>query len=144
MKNSKIVFPILGILTFFLISMTKKNSEVKVGVTQNTLKADTILIKNKKSNKTYTVESFQFVNEDNLKFLVKEQKAAFVHYGFTPYYNEAFEKKYGIKIRNEGCIISPEIISLVTKNNQILANYLTGKFGEGWKKDLGITPFGLK
>ena len=93
---------------------------------------------------SHTVETPHFATDENFQLLVKENKAVIVHYGFVPVYNKEFEKKYGIKILNAGCVIIPGENHHSTKNNQIISKYLTGKFGEIWKKDLGFSPFGVQ
>jgi len=57
--------------------------------------------------------------------------------GFAPkhYEGEAvFEKKYKIKYYQFGCVL-PESIS-IADYNKVVANYLDGKYGKGWRKEV--------
>ncbi len=74
----------------------------------------------------------------NISVLMKEKKAVFLHYGFAPLYNKDFEKKYGVKIINKGCVMLPGEQKDAERNNKIVASYLTKNFGEAWKQDLGF------
>lgn len=74
----------------------------------------------------------------NISKLMKEKKAVFLHYGFAPLYNEEFEKKYGVKILNKGCVMMPREQKDAQKNNEVVSAYLTKNFGEAWKHDLGF------
>jgi hypothetical protein len=55
----------------------------------------------------------------------------------------AFQKKYGISLKKENCVLDPLSLK-TTENNQIIANYLNKKYGDSWMLDLTIKPFGLK
>lgn len=56
----------------------------------------------------------------------------------------AFQKKYGIELVKENCVIDPLSFKKATENNQIIANYLYKKYGDDWLLDLGSKPFGIK
>jgi hypothetical protein len=81
--------------------------------------------------------------EKNFQELLKSKKLQFVHFGFASRVNPEFEKKYNVLVKNEGCVITPILSAHVTKNNQLIAEYLTKTFGDLWKKDLGFLPYGL-
>ena len=100
---------------------------------------DTVRVKKNINN----VELPMYATKENLQNLLDSQKAAFVHFGFLPYYDKELEKKYGIKIINEGCVITPILQKTAKLNNILIADYLTTKFGLGWKNDLKIKPLGL-
>lgn len=85
-----------------------------------------------------------FATEKNFQMLFAEKKAIIVHYGFAPVYNADFEKKYGVKIYNAGCVVLPGNNNPATVNNQLISKLLTKNFGESWKKDLGFSPFGTE
>lgn len=85
-----------------------------------------------------------YANEENLKLLLEENRASFVVFGMVSNDYSDFEKKYGIKVKTENCVISPGISKTATLNNQLIAGYLNEKFNNEWKTDLKISPFGLK
>ena len=99
-----------------------------------------------KPPKQTEVNKFDFpayANEENLKLLLEENRASFVVFGMVSNDYSDFEKKYGIKVKTENCVISPGISKTAALNNQIIANYLNEKFNNDWKNDLEILPFGL-
>ena len=55
-----------------------------------------------------------------------------------------FHKKYGISIKKENCVLDPITFKKTTENNQIIADYLTRKYGVSWLLDLSEKPFGIK
>lgn len=79
---------------------------------------------------------------ENLELLIKEKNAVLVHYGFTPLYNPEFEKKYGIRIHNAGCIILPGGTEQASRNNLLVTGWLNQNFGNSWADELGFTPMG--
>ena len=70
--------------------------------------------------------------------------ANFINFGLGMHDFSQFKKKYGIGSHNLGCVISGNIGSDATKNNQLIANYLDKKYGESWRKDVPFLPYGLK
>lgn len=107
-------------------TIDKKNNIVKIKLVEP---------KNSFENGLATEKTFQE--------LLKSKNLQFVHFGFVSRENPSFEEKYGVLIKNEGCVITPIISEKVTKNNQLIASYLTKTFGDSWKKDLGFLPYGL-
>jgi hypothetical protein len=55
-----------------------------------------------------------------------------------------FEKKYGISLIKENCVIDPISSKKEREKNQIIADYLDRKYGDIWRKDLPAKPFGVK
>lgn len=102
----------------------------------------TIKINSKETKQEVIVP--QFATEENLQVLLKENRAVIIHYGFAPVYNPELEKKYGVKIVNEGCVVMPQSTKAVANNNRLISGFLTKNFGEIWKKDLGFSPFGTE
>ncbi len=80
----------------------------------------------------------------NISLLMKQKQAVFVHYGFAPLYNREFEKKYGVKILNKGCVVMPNDQKVARENNRLVGKFLTKTFGEGWKKELGLPLSGIQ
>lgn len=84
-----------------------------------------------------------FANDANFNQLLKENKLAFVVFGIVADDYSAFEKKYGIKVKTENCVVMPNISKLASKNNLIIEKYLNQKFQHNWKSDLKFIPFGI-
>lgn len=87
---------------------------------------------------------FVLLTEQNYEKVIKDGRAAFLQFGLGGTYKPEFTKKYKIGIWNQGCVISKESDKIATTNNKLLARYLTKKYGNTWKKDLGFTPFGIE
>lgn len=73
----------------------------------------------------------------------KEQLPHFIQFGIMSKNHENFRTKYKTDIVYENCVISPTISQKARENNRALAKNLTDQYGEIWKKDLGIIPYGL-
>lgn len=86
----------------------------------------------------------EYATQENWQQLLKENRLKFIHFGIAAINPKEFYEKYGISVKNEGCVITPVTSSAAEINNRIVADYLTGKFGNAWKKDLEFLPFGLK
>jgi len=116
MKNSKLLCVLL-LLLFSGMNDAQKNDPVKITVKE-------------KGKKPQTIEK-----QENLPH--------FIQFGISSKNHEAFRNKYKIDIRYENCVISPHISKTAKENNLALAKLLTQKYGESWKKDLEIIPYGL-
>ncbi|MCX8534597.1 FEKKY domain-containing protein [Chryseobacterium luquanense] len=74
----------------------------------------------------------------------KNEKAKyFIQFGIMSKKHDQFKEKYGVQVVYENCVITAYMSEKAKKNNQEVAQYLTGKYGDSWKKDLKITPYGL-
>ena len=82
-------------------------------------------------------------NTDNIEFLIKNKAIDFVQFGIMAKNHLAFSEKFGVGVRYENCVLSPTISKDARENNKALAYYLTQKYGDTWKKELGFTPYGL-
>ena len=89
------------------------------------------------------VKHLQYADEENIINLLKEKKASFIIFGTASDDYSVFEKKYGIKVKTENCVVMPNISKLSIENNRIISKYLSQKFQDRWKSDLKIVPFGL-
>lgn len=67
----------------------------------------------------------------------------FIQFGIMSKNHVEFRKKYNVDVVYENCVISPFISKQAEENNLAVAKNLTQKYGEVWKKDLGIIPYGL-
>ena len=85
----------------------------------------------------------KYVTAENFDALLKEKSATLVVFGIVSNDYSDFEKKYGIKVKTENCVITPGISKIATVNNQIISQYLNEKFSNDWKSDLKFVPFGL-
>ncbi|MCD1118616.1 FEKKY domain-containing protein [Chryseobacterium turcicum] len=84
------------------------------------------------------------VKKGNDKKNVSNEKAKyFVQFGIMSRNHDSFKQKYGVHIVYENCVITSFMSEKAKKNNQEVAQYLTKKYGESWKKDLEIIPYGL-
>lgn len=84
-----------------------------------------------------------YADEKNFDVLLKEKRATLVLFGMVTNDYSDFEKKYGIKVKTENCVITPGISKTAMVNNQIISAYLNEKFDTEWKTDLHVLPFGL-
>lgn len=117
---------------------TNQNIIVKTGYSKGLNKM--------KPSKQKEVEKFDFLtyaNKENFEELLEQNNVSFVVFGMVSNDYSDFEKKYGIKVKTENCVISPGISKTATLNNQIVSTYLNEKFSTIWKDDLKIVPFGL-
>lgn len=74
----------------------------------------------------------------------KNEKAKyFLQFGIMSKNHDSFKQKYGVYVVYENCVITPFMSEKAKKNNQEVARYLTKKYGESWKKDLELIPYGL-
>ena len=154
MKSLKIT---TAFAVFLLLSCSTKNQHLRTqdnltfNLNQTSTKINTKNdfnkgLKKMKPSKNKELQKSDFLtyaNIDNFEYLLKENNAALVVFGMVSNDYSAFEKKYGIKVKTENCVISPGISKLATANNIIISDYLTEKFDNDWKTDLEIMPFGL-
>ena len=94
--------------------------------------------------KSMEISDIKFADEKNFETLLKAKNLQFIQFGIATQNHKNFTEKYGIKILYEGCVITPFLSEKATLNNKLIAEYLTKKYGENWKKDLGFLPFGLE
>lgn len=73
----------------------------------------------------------------------KRNTVHFVQFGIMSKIHKEFEKKYGIAVQYENCVVSKYLSEKAKQNNILVAKKLTQKFGNAWKKDLGFLPYGL-
>ena len=128
----------LSILLLFSCSTKMQKSPI-----QNGFRSSIDQIKPSEKTNIHEADFLKYSNADNFEYLLKENKASFVVFGMVSNDYSDFEKKYGIKVKTENCVISPGISQLATLNNQIISNYLNDQFKDAWKADLEIIPFGL-
>ena len=135
---------ILNLFTVFAISLlfscTSKTENLRI---QNNFTTSLDQMNDSRKNVGHEIDFLMYADENNLETLLKENKASFVLFGMVNHDYSLFEKKYGIIVKTENCVISPGISKLATINNRIISKYLNNKFDKNWKEDLAITPFGL-
>ncbi|OCK51337.1 hypothetical protein BA768_16845 [Chryseobacterium sp. CBo1] len=73
----------------------------------------------------------------------KEDVKYFIQFGIMSRNHDQFKNKYGVGVVYENCVITTYMSEKAKKNNHEVARYLTEKYGESWKKDLEIIPYGL-
>ena len=153
--NSLQLIPAFAVLFLFSCSTKTRNISDETNLISNldqtnqniTVKTDYNKGLNKmKASKQTEVDQFDFLtyaNEENFEKLLEQKNVSFVVFGMVTNDYSDFEKKYGIKVKTENCVISPGISKTATVNNQMIATYLNEKFSNDWKDDLKIIPFGL-
>ncbi|REC43000.1 hypothetical protein DRF69_09735 [Chryseobacterium sp. 5_R23647] len=82
-------------------------------------------------------------NEKQNASTKKEEMKYFLQFGMMSRNHDSFKQKYGVHVLYENCVITPFMSEKAKKNNQEVAQYLNKKYGESWKKDLEIIPYGL-
>ncbi|MFP3593448.1 hypothetical protein [Chryseobacterium sp. SIMBA_038] len=107
------LFLLLIALSFSGVSFAQKNKDVKVTIKDKNGKRDVEILPH------------------------------FIQFGIMSKNHEDFRKKYKVDVVYENCVISPFISKQAEENNLAVAKNLTQKYGEVWKKDLGIIPYGL-
>ena len=149
------LIPAFAVLFLFSCSTKTRNISGQNNLTSNLDDTNqTIIVKTEynkglnkmKPSKQKEVEKFDFLtyaNKENFEELLEQNNVSFVVFGMVSNDYSDFEKKYGIKVKTENCVISPGISETATLNNQIVSAYLNEKFSTIWKDDLKIVPFGL-
>jgi hypothetical protein len=82
-------------------------------------------------------------NENHNASNKNEKVKYFMQFGIMSRNHDSFKQKYGVHVLYENCVITPFMSEKAKKNNQEVAQYLNKKYGESWKKDLEIIPYGL-
>lgn len=135
--NSLKLLPVLA--TLIVSSCSTKTQHI---VIQNEFTAGLDEI-NPSKNELKTSDFLKYATTENFDALLKEKRATLVVFGMVSNDYSDFEKKYGIKVKTENCVITPGISKIATVNNQIISQYLNEKFSNDWKSDLKFVPFGL-
>jgi len=81
--------------------------------------------------------------EKTHKSAYKERISYFVQFGIVAKDHKNFERKYGVEVHYQNCVISKYLSEKAKENNQRVAKKLTQRFGNSWKKDLGFLPYGV-
>ncbi|MFP2995975.1 hypothetical protein ABN763_08690 [Spongiivirga sp. MCCC 1A20706] len=102
---------------------------------------------NKKNN---SIKVILFPKENQLKIdfeksmFIQESNEFIVHSLIGEHNNLSdFREKYDIGFKLEACMIDPFSMKKAREQNLKLARQLTEKYGDSWKKDLPLKPFGL-
>jgi len=82
-------------------------------------------------------------NENHNTSNKNEKVKYFMQFGIMSRNHDSFKEKYGVHVVYENCVITPFMSEKAKKNNQEVAQYLNKKYGESWKKDLELIPYGL-
>ena len=137
--SRSIIFTIATLLSCqkkeFITSSIFKKSNKKISIKSN-LDSTKIVRKNH-------YLSHNIATEENIENQIKYGKAKFISFGIADQDFRKFKEKYGIDLQTEGCVIDSFSSKRAKLNNTFLAQYLTNKYGEAWKKDLPSKPFGL-
>lgn len=136
--NSLKLITLLGIS--LLLSCSTKSNQVDIN---QDFTAGLDQMKSKETKAVHRHDFLVYADETNLDMLLKEERATFVVFGMVTNDYSDFERKYGIKVRTENCVITPGISKIALVNNRIISDYLNEKFSTDWIADLGMLPFGL-
>lgn len=98
------------------------------------------VISAQKKNVIITQNTGEKVQKDIRK---KSHSFYFTQFGIMSKNHTDFKNKYCVDVLYENCVISPLQSEKAKKNNREVAKYLTEKYGESWKNDLGFVPYGL-
>lgn len=130
--------------TFYPVTINEQKNTITVKLFEKT----------EKKNLTSTtigslklLSNAQKLSSEQIEQLIAEGQVHFITHSLdNPISVEyvAFQKKYGISIKRENCALDPITVKKTTENNQIIASYLTSKYGENWLTDFSIKPFGVK
>lgn len=104
---------------------------------------------------SFSAKSFTQKKNDDVKITVKEKgkKAQtvekqenlphFIQFGIMSKNHQNFKAKYKTDVVYQNCVISPAVSKMAKENNLAIAKLLTEKYGDSWKKDLEVIPYGL-
>lgn len=94
--------------------------------------------------------------QNDAKIIIKDKKGRtvettarqqnmphFIQFGIMSHSHDQFREKYKVDVIYENCVIGPFRSQQAKENNEAVAALLTKQYGESWKKDLGIIPYGL-
>ncbi|MGO4710488.1 hypothetical protein AB4Y90_15575 [Chryseobacterium sp. 2TAF14] len=63
-----------------------------------------------------------------------EKTKYFLQFGIMSKKHDSFKEKYGVHVVYENCVITEFMAEKARKNNREVAQYLTKKYGDSWKK----------
>ncbi len=87
------------------------------------------------------------LTDEQLEQRITEGNINFILHGIDnsiPKEFAEFQKKYGIGVIKENCVVDPLSYKKATENNQIISEYLNRKFGKDWLLELPTKPFGIQ
>tara|TARA_R110002124_G_scaffold38485_3_gene122110 strand:+ start:291 stop:920 length:630 start_codon:yes stop_codon:yes gene_type:complete len=122
-----------------VINERKKTIRVTLVENKQLIKTTGNLVARTTLNKDLTTEQFeQQIQTGHIYFILHGLDNS------IPEEYIAFHNKYGINVRKENCVLDPVSFKMTTENNQIIAKYLTIKYGNEWLLELPTKPFGVK
>lgn len=130
--------------TFYPVIINERKNTITVKLFEKTEKKKLVRTTIRASK---LLRNTQKLSSEQIEQLIAEGQVHFITHGLDnaiPAEYNAFQEKYGISIKRENCVLDPITVQKTTENNQIIANYLTAKYGENWLTDLSIKPFGVK
>ena len=131
---------IFTITTLLSCTQNKSSQSVNNKKSENGNPKNVNLISIKRYSKRQNLNT---VTEKNIESLINSDSAKFISFGIADQDFRKFKEKYGVDLKIEGCVLTSTLSKKAKENNTFLANYLTEKYGENWKKDLPFVPFGL-
>jgi hypothetical protein len=130
--------------TFYPVIINERKNTITVKLFEKTEKkklVSTTIVASK------ILSNAQKLSNQQIEQFIADGQVHFITHGLdnsVPEEYVAFQEKYGISIKKENCVLDPITVKKTTENNQIIANYLTAKYGDSWLIDLSIKPFGVK
>lgn len=124
--------------TVYPARITESKNVITVRLEEKPAKRDTITISFE--TEITTLEDAQ------LESMIAKGKVEFIFHSIQQLNLDfaAFQEKYGIGYTSKNCIMDPFTLKASTAHNRRLEAYLTQTYGEGWKKDLPLHPFGIE
>lgn len=130
--------------TFYPVTINERKNTIKIKLFEKVTKKELV---STASGFSRPINNTKNLSNEQFEELILAGKVYFVAHGLDSSIPEeyvAFQKKYGISIKKENCVLDPLTFKETTENNQAIANYLTQKYGDSWLLDLTSKPFGIK
>ena len=135
--------------TSYPAKINRKNNTVRVILKEKNGSFSSALQFSKKAISPHTGGPGATITKYSDKVLTEKKakgEVFFILHGLTPTLpesHEAFTEKYGIRFRTENCVVTPASFKKANEQNKRIAEYLSNEFGDDWKADLPLTPFGI-
>ncbi|QHL88119.1 hypothetical protein GU926_12025 [Nibribacter ruber] len=124
--------------TMYPARITENKNIITVRLEEKPAKQDTITI-------SFETEITQ-LEDAQLESMITKGKVEFIFHSIQQLNLDfgTFQEKYGIGYISKNCIMDPLTLKASTAHNKRLEAFLNQKYGEGWKKDLPLHPFGIE
>ena len=121
--------------------LTRKNSVIRVCLVDYNLESCD------HGQSAFPLVQYTYMDDNKIKKNIKQGMLNFIVHGIIDNVNQQnildFKKKYGIGFVTKNCVVDPYRFKITRDRNTQIADFLRRTYGEIWKEDLTITPFGL-